>query len=299
MGAHRYSGPRHARPTGPRHAKPTQPGTAHRTVALTGLATALVAAESFGLSLNSGSAGAVTPDRWAQLRMCEASGNYGDNTGNGYYGAYQFDLKTWHGLGYPGLPSAAPAPVQDQAAQQLYATRGWEPWPSCSLKLGLVDDRQASRSDARLPLAPVVVPLTARTVVSVVRRTPVAAKPVTSTPVPRTSTPVPRTSTPVPRTSTPIPRTAAAPVARTVSAAPVTRVGWDGHYLTTRDVVQARTDVTLWQRQMRAAGYPLTVDGRYGPASAAAASRFEAAKGLPVETPGVVGPRVWSALFAK
>src|SRR5579884_204912 len=29
-------------------------------------------------------------DVWARIRHCEAGGNYGHNSGNGYYGAYQF-----------------------------------------------------------------------------------------------------------------------------------------------------------------------------------------------------------------
>lgn len=50
-----------------------------------------------------------------QLRMCESHGNYQDNTGNGYYGAYQFSPGTWQSLGYSGLPSDAPPYEQDQA----------------------------------------------------------------------------------------------------------------------------------------------------------------------------------------
>ncbi len=50
-----------------------------------------------------------------KLRSCESGGNYQDNTGNGYYGAYQFSLGTWERLGYSGLPSNAPPSVQDQA----------------------------------------------------------------------------------------------------------------------------------------------------------------------------------------
>lgn len=73
----------------------------------------------------------------ARLRHCEASGNYGANTGNGYYGAYQFDLRTWRGLGLSGLPSVAPPAVQDAAAATLQAKRGWSPWPACSARLGL------------------------------------------------------------------------------------------------------------------------------------------------------------------
>ena len=41
---------------------------------------------------------------WLQLRECESSDNYATNTGNGFYGAYQFTLQTWAGLGLAGLP---------------------------------------------------------------------------------------------------------------------------------------------------------------------------------------------------
>ena len=54
----------------------------------------------------------------AALRKCESGGNYQDNTGNGYYGAYQFSLGTWSRLGLSGLPSSAPPSVQDQAIVQ-------------------------------------------------------------------------------------------------------------------------------------------------------------------------------------
>lgn len=50
-----------------------------------------------------------------QLRLCESGGNYSDDTGNGYYGAYQFSLGTWERLGYSGLPSDAAPATQDQA----------------------------------------------------------------------------------------------------------------------------------------------------------------------------------------
>jgi uncharacterized protein YabE (DUF348 family) len=49
------------------------------------------------------------------LRDCESGGNYQDDTGNGYYGAYQFSLGTWERLGLTGLPSNAAPSVQDQA----------------------------------------------------------------------------------------------------------------------------------------------------------------------------------------
>ncbi len=74
---------------------------------------------------------------FAALRNCESGGNYGDNTGNGYYGAYQFALSTWQSLGYSGLPSQAPPAVQNQAASRLQAEAGWGQWPACSQMLGL------------------------------------------------------------------------------------------------------------------------------------------------------------------
>ena len=264
MGSHSYSGPRHARPSGPRHAKPLPPGTAHRTVAATGVAAAIVAGETLSFA---GAAGAVTPDTWAKLRMCESSGNYSVNTGNGYYGAYQFNLPTWKGLGYTGLPSDAPPAVQDEAAQRLYQQRGWEPWPACSAKLGLVDDRAASRDSTRPPLP------------SAPSATPVSAPAPAAPPAPAAA-----------------PTTPAAPSTPSPTSVPT---AWDGHYMTVRDVWAVRQDVRDWQTKMVADGYHITVDGRYGPQSAAAATQFEVDHGLSVERPGVVGPQVWGALFGK
>jgi len=74
---------------------------------------------------------------FAALRECESGGNYSINTGNGYYGAYQFSLSTWQGLGYGGYPNEASPAVQDQAASELQALYGWGQWPGCSWYLGL------------------------------------------------------------------------------------------------------------------------------------------------------------------
>ena len=73
----------------------------------------------------------------ARLRSCE--GNYKSNTGNGYYGAYQFDKRTWGKYGGYELASDAPAAVQDEKAWQTYKARGWQPWPTCKVKMGLQD----------------------------------------------------------------------------------------------------------------------------------------------------------------
>ncbi len=65
-----------------------------------------------------------------RVRMREAGGNYATNTGNGYYGAYQFNLGTWRGVGGTGLPSDASPAEQDMRAQMLYNQRGCSPWPN-------------------------------------------------------------------------------------------------------------------------------------------------------------------------
>jgi hypothetical protein len=74
---------------------------------------------------------------WACIRAHESGGNYAENTGNGYYGAYQFALGTWRGLGGSGLPSNAPPAVQDAMAQKLQALAGWGQWPVTSRMCGV------------------------------------------------------------------------------------------------------------------------------------------------------------------
>jgi resuscitation-promoting factor RpfB len=57
----------------------------------------------------------VTLQTWLyKLRMCESGGNYQDNTGNGFYGAYQFSGSTWNkwNTGY-ARADLAPPEVQD------------------------------------------------------------------------------------------------------------------------------------------------------------------------------------------
>jgi septal ring factor EnvC (AmiA/AmiB activator) len=78
-----------------------------------------------------------SPQAFAALRNCEAGGNYQENTGNGYYGAYQFSAATWAGLGFSGLPSSASPATQNRAAQIEQQQGGWSAWPECSLILGL------------------------------------------------------------------------------------------------------------------------------------------------------------------
>jgi hypothetical protein len=77
---------------------------------------------------------------WACIRRLESGNNYAANTGNGYYGAYQFLASTWNsassGAGYRqyanGRADLAPPAVQDAAAVWLQAHSGWGQWSTAS-----------------------------------------------------------------------------------------------------------------------------------------------------------------------
>ncbi len=73
---------------------------------------------------------------WQRLRQCESGDNYSINTGNGYYGAYQFDLSTWRSVGGTGYPHQASPATQDALALKLWQARGWSPW-ACASIIGL------------------------------------------------------------------------------------------------------------------------------------------------------------------
>lgn len=75
---------------------------------------------------------------WGRLRMCEAGGLYSANTGNGFYGAYQFTLSSWRAVGGNGYPHNATPTEQDRRARALKELQGWGAWPACARKLGLL-----------------------------------------------------------------------------------------------------------------------------------------------------------------
>ncbi|HEY2059741.1 MAG TPA: transglycosylase family protein [Amycolatopsis sp.] len=114
--------------------------TAHRAAARC----LILALAVLGLQLAVTGAASADPSSssWAKLRMCEASGRYNTNTGNGYYGAYQFNLDTWRSVGGQGRPDQASPREQDYRALYLYRMRGWQPW-ECAGMLSLAADNDA------------------------------------------------------------------------------------------------------------------------------------------------------------
>lgn len=67
----------------------------------------------------------------ASTRWCESTNRYYADTGNGFYGAYQFTLRSWWAVGGRGNPARAAALEQDYRAVLLLRLQGAGAWPVC------------------------------------------------------------------------------------------------------------------------------------------------------------------------
>jgi len=75
------------------------------------------------------------------LAQCESSGDWNINTGNSYYGGLQKSLGTWKAYGgtsYASRPDLATEEEQKLIAAKIQNGQGWNAWPTCSAKLGLL-----------------------------------------------------------------------------------------------------------------------------------------------------------------
>ncbi|MFH8800579.1 ubiquitin-like domain-containing protein [Streptomyces sp. NPDC017936] len=73
---------------------------------------------------------------WRGLADCESGGRPDAVDPSGTYGGlYQFDTRTWHGLGGSGRPQDAPAAEQTRRAKELYRRQGAASWPHCGARL--------------------------------------------------------------------------------------------------------------------------------------------------------------------
>jgi len=88
--------------------------------ALAAVPTALMTATAHADSVN-----------WDAVAACESSGNWGINTGNGYYGGLQFTLGTWYANGGSGTPDQASREEQIRVAENTLASQGLGAWPVC------------------------------------------------------------------------------------------------------------------------------------------------------------------------
>ncbi|MET7767926.1 transglycosylase family protein [Nocardia sp. NPDC005366] len=117
-----------------RHRKPTSTGRTVAKVAVTG---AIIGTAGVALA---GNASAAPDSDWDRLAQCEAGGNWGINTGNGFQGGLQFSPSTWKAHGgqeYAASANQASREEQIVVAEKVLASQGWGAWPSCSSSLGL------------------------------------------------------------------------------------------------------------------------------------------------------------------
>ena len=73
----------------------------------------------------------ATPAHLPAIAACESGANPATDTGNGFYGKYQFTEQTWQSVGGAGNPAAASEAEQDRRGGLLYAREGPSPWPVC------------------------------------------------------------------------------------------------------------------------------------------------------------------------
>ncbi|WP_067716109.1 transglycosylase family protein [Nocardia yamanashiensis] len=122
-----------------------------RVLGLAAVTGALVAVP-FGFSAT---ASAAPAHDWDGVAQCESGGNWGINTGNGYYGGLQFSQSTWAANGGAGSAHNASKEEQIRVAENVLATQGVGAWPVCGqyLREGVSEPEPVAPAPA--PAAPV------------------------------------------------------------------------------------------------------------------------------------------------
>lgn len=72
---------------------------------------------------------------WRALARCESGNNPRAVNPRGFYGLYQFSLRTWHSVGGHGYPHHASRAEQRKRAMILYKRAGRGQWPTCGRRL--------------------------------------------------------------------------------------------------------------------------------------------------------------------
>jgi len=80
---------------------------------------------------------ATLPEPWRCMAGYEAGGNPAEDTGNGFYGMFQFTLSSWAGVGGTGNPADASVAEQLYRAELLQQVQGWGAWPVSSRLCGV------------------------------------------------------------------------------------------------------------------------------------------------------------------
>ncbi|TJZ81413.1 resuscitation-promoting factor [Rhodococcus oryzae] len=120
-------------------------------------ATGALVAVPFGLATGTASAAS---HNWDGVAQCESGGNWGTNTGNGYYGGLQFSQSTWTANGGSGSPHGASKSEQIRVAENTLASQGPGAWPVCGQYLTTgTEDVAPEPAPAPAPApAPVEIP---------------------------------------------------------------------------------------------------------------------------------------------
>jgi resuscitation-promoting factor RpfA len=277
-----------------------------------GLVTVAATAAALLLPITAASADPSATD-WFRLRMCESSNNYSINTGNGYYGAYQFDLSTWRSVGGTGYPNQASPTEQDYRALYLYRMRGWQPW-TCAGILGLREDADAG--SGRVPPPPGSPPTGGapawpgtyytegmwNSAIGVWQKQMHA----------RGATELQGTGQFGPLTAAVVKQVQAQNgIPQSGRIGPLTwAAAWTGHYSAGSPpgtnapawpgtyYVQGMSNsaIAAWQKQMHARGATqLQGTGQFGPVTAAVVQRVQSVNGIPQS--GRIGPLTWAAAW--
>lgn len=74
----------------------------------------------------------AVPAELEAIAQCESGGDYSTNTGNGFYGAYQFDQGTWQAAGGSTATADQASPAEQDAVAQSWIDSGHRAaWPNC------------------------------------------------------------------------------------------------------------------------------------------------------------------------
>ncbi|WP_323182161.1 transglycosylase family protein [Kitasatospora purpeofusca] len=132
----------------------------HRRRTQTEKAIAVAGVAGVGLAmpiLTATGASAAPASTWDAVAQCESGGNWGINTGNGFYGGLQFTSSTWKAFGgtsYAPQANQASKAAQITVAEKVLASQGPGAWPVCSKKAGLSKGGAPAAVDTSTDAAP-------------------------------------------------------------------------------------------------------------------------------------------------
>ncbi|WP_433683182.1 transglycosylase family protein [Nocardia sp. CA-119907] len=130
--------------------------------------TGAIVAVPFGLS--TGTAAAAPTHNWDGVAQCESGGNWGINTGNGYYGGLQFSQSTWAANGGAGSANHASKEEQIRVAENVLATQGAGAWPVCGQYLRAGESEPSPAVVEPEPAPAVVAPTPPSSVASAIEK---------------------------------------------------------------------------------------------------------------------------------